>query len=113
MTGVSRIEFDTPASNTGVKNGACTFIARINLGGLQPSRHGTSTSCCFQLLIWVHWRALFCHVQEVPANLASGQVRTIQHMKCLLMTCLTVTHREQMVQFCKTASEGLHQRDDY
>src|SRR6218665_93228 len=42
-----------------------------------------------------------------------GQVRTIQHMKCLLMTCLTVTHREQMVQFCKTASEGLHQRDDY
>src|SRR6218665_1291600 len=43
----------------------------------------------------------------------TGQVRTIQHMKCLLMTCLTVTHREQMVQFCKTASEGLHQRDDY
>src|SRR6218665_3270380 len=42
-----------------------------------------------------------------------GQVRTIQHMKWLLMTCLTVTHREQMVQFCKTASEGLHQRDDY
>ena len=32
----------------------CTFIARINLGGLPPSRHGTSTSCCFQLLSWVH-----------------------------------------------------------
>ena len=29
------------------------------------------------------------------------------------MTCLTVTYREQMVQFCKTASEGLHQIDDY
>src|SRR6218665_2031568 len=42
-----------------------------------------------------------------------GQVLTIQHMKWLLMTCLTVTHREQMVQFCKAALEGLHQRDDY
>src|SRR6218665_2339621 len=59
-----------PASNTGLRNGACTFIARISLGGLPPSRHGTSTSYCFQLLIWVHWRALFCHIQEVPANLA-------------------------------------------
>ena len=68
MTGVSRIEFYTPTSNTGLKNGVCTFIARISLGGMPPSRHGTSTSCwcCFQLLIWVHWRALFCHVQEVP-----------------------------------------------
>src|SRR6218665_1450658 len=37
MTGVSRIEFDTSASNTGLKNGACTFIARITLGGLPPS----------------------------------------------------------------------------
>src|SRR6218665_3106800 len=42
-----------------------------------------------------------------------GHVLTIQHMKWLLMTCLTVTHREQMVQFCKAASEGRHQRDDY
>src|SRR6218665_31549 len=40
-------------------------------------------------------------------------IRTMQHMKWLLMTCLTVTHRKQMVQFCKTASEGLHQRDEY
>src|SRR6218665_877802 len=41
-----------------------------------------------------------------------GQVMTRQHhIKWLLMTCLTVTHREQMVQFCKAASEGLHQRD--
>src|SRR6218665_2013818 len=55
---------------------------------------------------------LIFHVQAVPANLAK-QVLTIQHMKWLLMTCLTVTHREQTVQFCKTASEGLHQRDDY
>src|SRR6218665_2443990 len=78
MTGVSRIEFDIPASNTGLKNGACTFIARINLGGLPPSRHGTSTSCCFQLLIWVHWRALFCHVQEVPANWPSKDHTTYE-----------------------------------
>src|SRR6218665_2072890 len=42
-----------------------------------------------------------------------GQVLTIQHIKWLLMTCLTVTYREQMVQFCKTASEGLHQIDEY
>src|SRR6218665_296644 len=48
MTGVSRIEFDTPASNTCLKNGACTSTARISLGGLPPSRHGTSTSCYFQ-----------------------------------------------------------------
>jgi len=42
-----------------------------------------------------------------------GQVLTIQHMMWLLITCLTVTYREQMVQFCKASSEGLHQRDDY
>jgi len=70
MNGVSRIEFNTPASNTGLKNGACTFIARISLGGLPPTCHGTFTSCCFQLLSWVHWSVLFCLVQEVPANLA-------------------------------------------
>ena len=29
------------------------------------------------------------------------------------MTYLTVTHRKQMVQFCKAVSEGLRQRDDY
>src|SRR6218665_1858482 len=52
MTGVSRIEFDTPASNSDLKNGACTFIARISLASLLPSRHGTSTSYYFQLLIW-------------------------------------------------------------
>src|SRR6218665_1669545 len=44
---------------------------------------------------------------------SSKPVLTKQHVKWLLMTCLTVTHREQMVQFCKAASEGLHQRDDY
>src|SRR6218665_3803381 len=48
MTGVSRIDFDTPASNTCLKNDVCTFIARMSLGGLPPSRHGTSTFCCFQ-----------------------------------------------------------------
>ena len=64
MTGVSRIEFDIPASNTGLKNGACTFIARISLGGLPPSRHGTSTSCCFSV-VWVHWSALFCHLSQL------------------------------------------------
>src|SRR6218665_725666 len=48
MTLVSRIVLDTAASNTGLKNRVCTFIARISLGGLPPSRHGTSASCCFQ-----------------------------------------------------------------
>src|SRR6218665_2086369 len=116
MTGVSRIEFDTPASNTCLKNGACTSTARISLGGLPPSRHGTSTSCYFQ---WHSSGPLFGST-EVPcfamfmSSSKPGQVMTRQrHMKWLLMTCLTVTHREQMVQFCLAASEGLHQRDDY
>src|SRR6218665_114670 len=107
MTGVSRIEFYTPTSNIGMKNGVCTFIARISLGGLPPSRHGTSTSCCFQCFrsTGVPYFAMFRRFQQTWPS--------IQHTKWLLMTCLTVTHRDQMVQFCKAVSEGLHQRDDY
>ena len=45
------VVYDITASNTRLKNDACTFIensnlARINLDGLPPSCHGTST-CCF------------------------------------------------------------------
>src|SRR6218665_4182548 len=45
MTGVSRIEFDTPASNTGLKNGACT------------------TALSLQELTWVACRH---HAMELP-----------------------------------------------
>jgi len=93
MTGVSRIKFDTPASNTELAWLAC--------------RHH------FLLFSAPYLGPLECLILPCSGGSSKpGQVMTRQHhIKWLLMTCLTVTHREQMVQFCKAASEGLHQRD--
>src|SRR6218665_2920736 len=57
----------------------------------------------------VPYFALFRRFQQTWPSIMTRQ----RHMKWLLMTCLTVTHQEQIVQFCKSASEGLHQRDAY
>src|SRR6218665_3288561 len=110
---VRGVVFDTTASNTSLKNGACTFI--------ENSLH--------QELAWVT-----CHnyVMELPlaavfsilfgptgglmltcsgGSSKPGQVFTRQHMKWLPPTCLIVTHRlfeNIIVQFCL---EGSHQRN--
>src|SRR6218665_2979061 len=102
MTGVSRIEFDTPASNSDLKNGACTFIARISLGGLPPSRHETSTSCYFQLLIWCTGGPYFAMFRRFQQTWPS-----IDH------TTYEVASDDMFDSNTSTASEGLHQRDDY
>src|SRR6218665_1806009 len=54
MTGVSRIEFNTPANNTGLKNGACTFIARISLSGLY----------CIVLYLYIYIALLAVHTNQ-------------------------------------------------
>src|SRR6218665_1378050 len=104
MTGVSTIEFGITVSNTGMKNGACTFIEnsllRISLGGLPPSRHGASTCCCLQHLILVCWRASCSGASSKP-----GQVLTRPHMKCLLPTCLIVTYRLFEKKWCNSARQ--------
>src|SRR5688572_22162212 len=69
------IVYGITASNTRLKNGACTFIensnlARINLDGLPPSCPGTS-SCCFRLFIWTYWRVCHYYAQQFPAKLAT------------------------------------------
>ena len=70
--------YDITASNTRLKNDACTFIensnlARINLDDLPPSCHGTS-SCCFRLFIWTYWRVCHYYAQQVPAKLATHRL---------------------------------------
>src|SRR6218665_3376660 len=104
MTGVPRIEFGITASNTGMKNGACTFIEnsllRISLGGLPPSRHGASTCCYFQHLIWACFRASCSGASSKP-----GQALTRQHMKWLLTTCLIVTYRLFENKWCNSARQ--------
>src|SRR6218665_18922 len=93
MTGVSRIKFDTPASNTELAWLAC--------------RHH------FLLFSAPYLGPLVCLISPCSGGSSKlGQVMTRQHhIKWLLMTYLTVTHREQILQFCKATSEGLHQRD--
>src|SRR6218665_2944898 len=92
MTGVSRIKFNTPASNTELAWVVC--------------RHH------FLLFSAPYLGPLECLILPCSGGSSKPRLMTRQrHMKWLLMTCLTVTHRKQMVQFCKAASEGLHQRD--
>jgi len=115
---VRGIVFDTTASNTSLKNGACTFIENSlqqELAWVTFHHH------VIELPLAAVFSILFGPMEGLMLPCSGGsskpdQVFTRQHMKWLAPTCLIVTNwlfENKIVQFCKAALEGLHQRDDY
>jgi len=100
MTGVSRIKFDTPASNTELAWVACRHhVMELPLSAVFSSLFGSTG---------VPYFAMFKRFQQTwPSN---DQTTSYEVASDDMFDSHT-SRKNLMVQFCKAASEGLHQRD--
>src|SRR6218665_2057721 len=100
MTGVSRIKFDTPASNTELAWVACRHhVMELPLSAVFSSLFGSTG---------VPYFAMFKRFQQ---TWPSDDQTTSYEVASDDMFDSHTSRKNLMVQFCKAASEGLHQRD--
>jgi hypothetical protein len=115
---VRGIVFDTTASNTGLKNGACTFIETSidqELAWVACRHHiiELPLAAVFGILfgptggpdvaLFKRFQKIWPHIDQTAYEVASDDMFDM-HTSAL---------REEIVKFCKTALEGSHQREDY
>src|SRR6218665_25750 len=113
MTGVSRIEFDITASNTGLKNGACTFIEnslKQELAWVACHHHVMELplAAAFSILFGPAGGLHVAMFRSFQQTWSSIDQATYEMASDYMFDSRTSALREEMVKFCKATPEGLH-----
>ena len=109
--------YDITASNTRLKNDACTFIEKSNLAriNLDDFRHHvmelplavfgslSGPTGGFEITMLSRFKQSWPHIDQATNEMASDDI----------FDAHTSALREEMVKFFKAALEGSHQREDF
>ena len=109
--------YDITASNTRLKNDACTFIENSNLAriNLDDFRHHvmelplavfgslSGPTGGFEITMLSRFKQSWPHIDQATNEMASDDI----------FDAHTSALREEMVKFFKAALEGSHQREDF